>query len=153
MMDDPEHNRLRRTVIAQFTVKRVEAMRPRVQEIVDERLDRMLAGPKPADLVAALALPVPSLVICELLGGPYEDHDFFQDTSKAVLHQESTPEERSAAAGALSAYIGTLLEARFTEPGADMLSGLAERIRAGELTRREATEIGVVMLLAGHETT
>jgi cytochrome P450 len=153
MMDDPEHNRLRRTVIGQFTVKRVEAMRPRVREIVDERLDHMVAGPRPADLVEELALPVPSLVICELLGVPYADHDFFQATSKAILHQEATPEERSAAAGALFAYLDTLIEARFSDPGDDMLSGLASRITSGELTRREATEIGVVMLLAGHETT
>jgi cytochrome P450 len=153
MMDDPEHNRLRRTVIAQFTVKRVEAMRTRVQAIVDERLDRMLAGPKPADLVAELALPVPSLVICELLGVPYADHDFFQETSKAILHQETTAEERLAAGGALFEYLDTLVESRFTDPGDDMLSGLTERISSGELTRHEATEVGVVMLLAGHETT
>jgi len=153
MMDDPEHNRLRRTVIAQFTVKRVEAMRARVQAIVDERLDHMLAGPKPADLVAELAMPVPSLVICELLGVPYADHDFFQETSKAILHQESNAEERLAAGGALFEYLDTLVESRFTNPGDDMLSGLTERISSGELTRHEATEVGVVMLLAGHETT
>ncbi len=147
--DDPEHNRLRRTVIAQFTVKRAEAMRPRVQEIVDEQLDRMLAGPKPADLVEAFALPVPSLVICELLGVPYADHDMFQATSGAILHQETTPEGRAAAAGALYQYIDTLIGARFAEPGDDLLSELTERISAGELTRPEAAEIGVLVLLAG----
>jgi cytochrome P450 len=144
---------LRRTVIAQFTVKRVAAMRPRVQQIVDDLLDRLLAGPKPADLVAALALPVPSLVICELLGVPYADHDFFQEISKAILLQEITPEQRLAAAAALFDYLDTLIEARLVNPADDMLSGLAGRIRSGELTRPEATEIGVVMLLAGHETT
>ena len=153
MMDDPEHNRLRRTVIAQFTVKRVAAMRTRVQQIVDEQLDRMLAGPKPADLVAELALPVPSLVICELLGVPYADHDFFQETSRSILLREITPEERAAATGALFGYLDTLIEARLADPGDDMLSGLAGRITAGELTRDEASEIGGVMLLAGHETT
>jgi cytochrome P450 len=153
LMDDPEHNRLRRTVIAQFTVKRVAAMAPRVQQIVDELLDRMLAGPKPADLMAALALPVPSLVICELLGVPYADHDFFQATSVAVLHQGITPEERMAAGTALFQYLDGLIEARFDKPGDDLLSGLIERVRSGEVTRHEATEIAVVMLLAGHETT
>jgi cytochrome P450 len=153
MMDDPEHNRLRRTVIPPFTVKRVEAMRPRVQQIVDEQLDRMLAGPQPADLVAEFALPVPSLVICELLGVPYADHDLFQENSKAILLQESTPEERMAAAGAMFEYLSTLVEARFTNPRDDMLSGLAARVTSGELTQQEATEIAVLMLLAGHETT
>jgi cytochrome P450 len=153
MMDDPEHNRLRRTVILPFTVKRVETMRPRVQQVVDEQLDRMLAGPKPADLVEHFALPVPSLVICELLGVPYADHDQFQANSKAILHQESTPEQRMAAAGAMFDYLSALLDDRLANPGDDMLSGLTSRIRAGELTRQEATEIGVLMLLAGHETT
>jgi cytochrome P450 len=153
MMDDPEHNRLRRTVISPFTVKRVEAMRPRVQQIVDEQLDRMLAGPKPADLVEQFALPVPSLVICELLGVPYADHDLFQANSMAILNQDSTPEQRMAAAGALFEYLSTLIDARFTDPGDDMLSGLTGRIESGELTQAEATEIGVLMLLAGHETT
>ncbi|HEX6353319.1 cytochrome P450 [Actinophytocola sp.] len=153
MMDDPEHNRLRRTVISPFTVKRVEAMRPRVQQIVDEQLDRMLALPKPVDLVEGFALPVPSLVICELLGVPYDDHDFFQTESRAILHQESTPEQRMAAAGAMFGYLSTLVDARFDDPGDDMLSGLTGRIGAGELTKEEATEIGVLMLLAGHETT
>lgn len=153
LMDDPEHNRLRRTVISPFTVKRVETMRPRVQQIVDEQLDSMLSGPKPTDLMAEFALPVPSLVICELLGVPYADHDFFQTNSKTILLQDATPEQRMAASFAMAQYLNTLLDARFDNPGEDMLSGLTGRIRAGELTQEEATQIGVLMLLAGHETT
>ena len=88
LMDDPEHARLRRMVTAPFAIKRVEAMRPAVQKIVDDLIDDMLAGPKPVDLVEAFALPVPSLVICELLGVPYADHDFFQDNSKTIIKRE-----------------------------------------------------------------
>ncbi|MGO4752207.1 cytochrome P450, partial [Streptomyces sp. 2MCAF27] len=77
-MDDPEHARLRRMLSGAFTVKRIEALRPAVQRMTEEFIGAMLAGPKPADLVRTLALPLPSLVICELLGVPYEDHDFFQ---------------------------------------------------------------------------
>lgn len=153
MMDDPEHNRLRRTVIPPFTVKRVAAMRPRVQEIVDELLGAMLAGPKPADLVAAFALPVPSLVICELLGVPYADHDFFQEHSRTILLQEATPEERNGAAVAMAEYLGALMSDQNAESGEGMMAGLARRVHAGELTAVEATEIAVLMLLAGHETT
>ena len=65
-------------------------MRPGIQQIVDELIDDMLAGPNPADLVAAFALPVPSLVICELLGVPYADHDFFQRNSRTLISR-STP--------------------------------------------------------------
>jgi cytochrome P450 len=74
-MDGPEHARARRTVVGEFTVRRLAPLKPRIQQIVDEHIDAMLAGPRPADLVTALALPVPSLVICELLGAPYRDHE------------------------------------------------------------------------------
>ncbi|MGO4753825.1 cytochrome P450, partial [Streptomyces sp. 2MCAF27] len=82
LMDDPEHARLRRMVTSAFTIKRVEALRPPTQKITDDLIDTMLAGPKPVDLVEALALPVPSLVISNLLGVPYDDHEFFQANSK-----------------------------------------------------------------------
>jgi cytochrome P450 len=153
LMDDPDHNRLRRTVIPQFTIRRVEALRPRVQRIVDERLDAMLDLPRPVDLVEEFALPVPSLVICELLGVPYDDHGFFQEHSRTIVLQESTPEQRLTAATEMGGYLAGLLAKRLAEPGEDLLSGLTDRIRSEELTMHEAAEIGVLMLLAGHETT
>jgi cytochrome P450 len=70
-MDPPEHGPARRAVMGEFTLKRITALRPRIQQIVDERVDALLAGPRPVDLVPALSLPVPSLVTCELLGVPY----------------------------------------------------------------------------------
>ena len=89
MMDPPEHGPARRAVLGEFTVKRLAALRPRIQEIVDEHLDAMLASrTAAADLVTALAQPVPSLVICEQLGVPYEDHEFFQSRSKTLLSRE-----------------------------------------------------------------
>ncbi|HEX6360807.1 cytochrome P450 [Actinophytocola sp.] len=153
LMDDPEHARLRRMVTAPFMIKRIEAMRPGVQKIVDELIDDMLAGPKPVDLVAAFALPVPSLVICQLLGVPYADHDFFQENSKTLINRDATGEERMAAGGRLLGYLDALLGEKIANPGDDLLSGLVERIGKGELTRPEAAQMGVLMLLAGHETT
>jgi cytochrome P450 len=152
-MDDPEHRRLRQMVTAPFMIKRVEAMRPGVQKIVDELIDAMLAGPKPVDLVAAFALPVPSLVICQLLGVPYDDHDFFQENSKALINRDATAQERFGAAGRLFEYLDRLIGEKIEQPGDDLLSGLVERIGTGELTRQEAAQMGVLMLLAGHETT
>src|SRR3569833_113144 len=64
-MDPPEHGPARKAVLGEFTVKRMNALRPRIQEIVDEHIGALLAGPRPADLVQALSLPVPSMVICE----------------------------------------------------------------------------------------
>jgi cytochrome P450 len=152
-MDDPEHARLRRMVTAPFTVKRMEAIRPAVQNIVDESIDDMLAGPKPVDLVEAFALPVPSLVICELLGVPYADHDFFQENSKTIIKRDVTAEQRSTASRRLAAYLGDLVDKKLGDPGDDLLSQVAERVKAGELSRQEAASMGVLLLIAGHETT
>jgi hypothetical protein len=152
-MDDPEHARLRRMVTAPFTIKRVAAMRPAVQKIVDDLIDEMLAGPKPVDLVEAFALPVPSLVICRLLGVPYSDHDLFQDNSKILINRDAAPEDRAAAAGRLFEYLDRLIGEKLDNPGDDLLSSLTERIGNGELSRQEAAQMGVLMLIAGHETT
>jgi cytochrome P450 len=153
LMDDPEHARLRRMVTASFTTKRVAAMRPAVQKIVDDLIDDMLAGPKPVDLVEAFALPMPSLVICELLGVPYSDHDFFQDNSKVIVKRDATAQERTAATGALFGYLDRLVGEKLAHPGDDVLSGLARRVEAGELTREDAAQMGILLLIAGHETT
>ncbi|MEQ0558202.1 cytochrome P450 [Amycolatopsis sp. NEAU-NG30] len=153
LMDDPEHARLRRMVTAPFTIKRVEAMRAGVQQVVDELIDAMLAGPNPVDLVTAFALPVPSLVICRLLGVPYSDHGFFQDNSNVLINRETTPEEKAAASKALFGYLDDLIGEKLARPGDDLLSGLVGRIEAGELTRHDAAQMGVLMLIAGHETT
>src|SRR5438067_1107744 len=153
LMDDPEHARLRRMVTAPFMIKRVEAMRPGVQKIVDELIEGMLAGPKPVDLVEAFALPVPSLVICNLLGVPYADHDFFQANSKTIIKRTATPEQRMKASGNLTEYLDRLVGEKLENPGDDLLSGLTGRVKAGELTRQDAAQIGVLLLIAGHETT
>ncbi|HEY2263648.1 MAG TPA: cytochrome P450, partial [Streptosporangiaceae bacterium] len=135
LMDDPEHARLRRMVTAPFAIKRVEAMRPTVQEIVDGLLDDMLAGPRPADLVEAFALPVPSLVICTLLGVPYADHEFFQANSSKLIRLSVPAEERLAAGQRLREYLDDLVGQKLARPADDLLSGLAEHVRSGELTR------------------
>jgi cytochrome P450 len=153
MKDDPEHTRLRRMATGAFTVKRIEAMRSGTQRIVDERIDAMLTGPKPADLVEAFALPVPSLVISELLGVPYHDHDFFQRHSRVVINRGSTHKQRGEAFHQLATYLDTLVGEKIDAPGEDLLSGLVARISSGELSRQEAVDMGVLMLFAGHETT
>lgn len=151
-MDDPDHARIRRMVTGPFTVRRIEALRPAIQRMTDELIDTMLAGPSPVDLVEALALPLPSLVICEMLGVPYEDHDFFQSHSKVALRRDVTAAEARAAAGALSGYLGEQLDRKLAEPADDLLSAFAARMRDGELSRLEATMLGQLLLGAGHET-
>ncbi|OLF18489.1 cytochrome P450 [Actinophytocola xanthii] len=153
LKDDPEHARLRRMVTGAFSIRRVEAMRPAVRTIVDRFLDELTAGPRPVDLVEAFALPVPSLVICELLGVPYTDHGFFQENSTTIISRSSTALQRFEAMGNLGEYLDEMVGRRLVEPGGDLLSTVAERVRTGELPRQEAVGMAVLMLFAGHETT
>jgi cytochrome P450 len=153
-MDDPDHARLRRMVIAPFSVKRVKALRPAVQRIVDGLIDDMLAGPTPVDLVQAFALPVPSLVICELLGVPYGDHDFFQANSRILVSREEPVESQSRAQENLVGYLERLVDGKLADPGDDVLSQLAaEQVATGKLSRRDVAMMGLLLLVAGHETT
>ncbi|GAB2995989.1 cytochrome P450 [Amycolatopsis acidiphila] len=152
--DDPEHAAGRRLLTADFVIKKIERLRPRIQQIVDQLIDDLLAGPKPADLVGAFALPVPSLVICELLGVPYADRAFFHRTSKTLISRDVTPEQAVAATEELLGYLGDLVEKKAADPGDDVLSRLAvEQLRTGKLTRRELAAMGQLLLVAGHETT
>ncbi|MFF9809332.1 cytochrome P450 [Streptomyces coeruleorubidus] len=150
--DAPEHTRLRRTVNGPFVVKRIERMREPVQKIVDDLIDEMLAGPNPVDLLTAFALPVPSLVIAQLLGVPYEDHDFFQRSSSLVLDGSVPADEARKVSGELAAYLDDLITRKTADPDDDVLSEMAGRVRAGEMTHTEAVHMGVAMLIAGHET-
>jgi cytochrome P450 len=150
--DPPEHTRLRRTVNGPFMIKRVEALRPRIQEVFDQLVDDMLAGPKPADLVQAIGLPVPTLVITQILGAPYEDHEFFQTNSSKAISHESTAEETSAASRALGEYLGALLAQKMADPADDVMSEMGGRVKAGEMTAQEAVIMSSAILIAGHET-
>ncbi|MFD5465357.1 cytochrome P450 [Kitasatospora sp. NPDC127059] len=149
-LDDPEHARQRRMVTGDFLVKRVEALRPEIQRIVDEALDRMTAGRTTADLVTEFALPVPSLVICSLLGVPYEDRDRFQGLSRTLLSQESTLEELRVAQDEVLDYLRDLTARKRAQPEDDVLSRLAVR---DDLTPDDVASTGVLLLIAGHETT
>ncbi|MFF5568681.1 cytochrome P450 [Streptomyces sp. NPDC012623] len=152
--DDPEHNQQRRMFTAYFTVKRVAAMKPRIQQIIDQLLDTMEAAGPPADLVSAFALPMPSLVISELLGVPHRDRALFQRTSRALVTLDSTPEQARTAARELAEYLDELITVKEREPADDLLSGLvAERVHTGELGRAHLVENAILLLGAGHETT
>ncbi|MEV7046520.1 cytochrome P450 [Amycolatopsis sp. NPDC051061] len=153
LMDDPEHNRQRRMVLGQFTVRKMEQLRPFVQKMVDEKIDELLAGPKPVDLVTAFALPIPSLAISGVLGLPYEDHEVFERNSAVLIRQDVPPEERAQASEALMAHLDAVLGDKLVNPGDDLLTDLAERVRNEEIGRKEAVDMSVLVLAGGHETT
>ncbi|WP_405738514.1 cytochrome P450 [Streptomyces sp. NBC_01525] len=149
-MDPPDHTRLRRKLTGAFTVKRMRRLEEHIADVVEQQLDALARLAPPVDLVKEFALPVPSLVICELLGVPYEDRDTFQTNSARFLLKEQTLEEKMAAYGAMTAYLAELVTRKRAEPGDDILSDLA---RHDDLTIEELTGIAFLLLLAGHETT
>ena len=149
-MDDPEHAHLRRMLTGDFIVKRIEALRPRVQEVVDDFLDRMTAGRTTADLVSEFALPVPSLVICLLLGVPYEDHALFQRCSTVLLDSRSTADQTRQANDELLGYLERLAGEKEHSPDQGIISRLVAR---GELSREEVARMSLLLLVAGHGTT
>ncbi|WP_059017795.1 cytochrome P450 [Mycobacterium sp. M26] len=151
--DAEEHTFYRRMLSKPFTFKRVEGLRPAIQKITDDAIDRILAGPKPAELVSALALPVPTEVICEMLGVPYEDHGFFQEHANVGLARYAKPEDGMKGAMSLAKYLSNLVEAKIAEPAEDAVSDLAERVSAGEISVKEASQLASGLLIAGHETT
>lgn len=149
-MDDPEHARLRRMLTSDFMVKKIEAMRPRIQGMVDDFLDRMIAHGSPVDLVSEFALPIPSLVICLLLGVDYGDHAFFQECSGVILSSESSEAEIEAVRVELYTYLRRLAARKRENPDDTIVSRLAAR---GDLTDHEVAAMGILLLVAGHETT
>jgi cytochrome P450 len=151
--DAEEHTRFRRMLSKPFTFKRVEGLRPAIQQITDEHIDAMLAGPQPGDIVTGLALPVPSLVISQLLGVPYEDADMFQHHANIGLARYATGEDTVKGAVNLNKYLAELVESKMENPAEDAVSDLAERVKAGELSVKEAAQLGTGLLIAGHETT
>ncbi len=153
-MDDPEHARFRKMLIGEFTMRHTESLRPMVTEVVDELLDRMAAGPRPVDLVSAFTLPLPSMVICRMLGVPYADHEFFQRISASLLNNRTDPQVALAAGDELTGYLLRLVRAKDSEPGDDLISRLVvRRVRTGEITDAELVGMLNLLLIAGHETT
>ncbi len=149
-MDPPDHTRLRRKLTGAFTVRRMKMLEDHVVEITEQLLDAMAELAPPVDLVREFALPLPSLVICELLGVPYADRDDFQQNSAKFMLKDQTLEEKGAAYGAMTGYLAALVTSKRAEPGEDILSDLA---RDDDLSIEELVGIAFLLLLAGHETT
>jgi cytochrome P450 len=151
-LDPPEHQRLRRMLTAEFTVRRMTQLQPRLIDIVEQHLDAMEDAGPPAELVSAFALPIPSLVICELLGVPYGDRGGFQRRTARQLDFAIPVDERLALQREGREYMRSLVRQSRPAPGDDML-GMLVREHGTELTDDELVGIAGLLLLAGHETT
>jgi cytochrome P450 len=150
--DPPDHTTLRRMLTPEFTVRRIRRLQPRIETLVNDHLDAMERAGKPADLVRDFALPIPSLVICELLGVPYEDRDEFQSLSAVRLNMALPMEERLNAVATSRAYMTGLVARQRENPGDDMI-GMLVREHGDDLDDVELVGLADLLLIAGHETT
>ncbi|TYB66832.1 cytochrome P450 [Nonomuraea sp. PA05] len=152
LFDPPEHTRLRRMLTPEFTARRMRRLEPRVRDIVTGHLAAMRAAGPPADLVSAFALPIPALVICELLGVPRGDRAAFQRCTTTLLDMSLPLEERTAARMEMRAYMAELVARAQADPGDDLLGTLV-REHGGDATTADLVGFGSQLLLGGHETT
>jgi cytochrome P450 len=154
-IDPPEHTRLRKLVASAFTARRVEALRPRVAAIVGGLLDAILARPRPADLVSGFSLPLPVLVICEMLGVPAGDIDLFHGWAETLIGDwQHDSGEMLTAFTELYGYFARLIEIKRARPAEDLMTALiAARDQADRLSEQKLTVLGCTLLVAGHETT
>lgn len=153
-MDPPEHTHHKRMVVRDFTVKRVTELRPMIAARVDELIDAMIARGQPGELVRDLAFPVPTKVICELLGIPYEHQEFFGSRANVCFSSRVTPAEAAQAGKELFDFTDSLLDEKAKAPGDDLLSRLVvEQLEPGHLSRKDVVDLVRFLLIAGHETT
>ncbi|MFC9627362.1 cytochrome P450 [Streptomyces sp. NPDC056930] len=154
--DPPKHTRLRRLVSSTFTPRRVDSLRPRIQDIVDTLLDNC-ATREPVDLLTAFAFPLPIIVICELLGVPPDERPELQRLSITVAQTGFSKESKQAQQKAeedLHAYFADLLSRKRSHPGEDLLSALtAAQDEKGGLTEQELISTAFLLMFAGHKTT
>lgn len=158
--DPPDHTRLRGLVVKAFTARRVEDMRPRIQHVVDETLERIIPQGK-MDLIEDFAFRLPVTIICDMLGIPEEHREAFyngsRDGGRLLEPVPMTPEEikQGNAGNAMAAmYFHQLFELRRKQPGDDLTTQLVQAEEDGQkLTNEELTANIILLFGAGHETT
>ena len=150
MTDPPYHTRLRKMLTPEFTMRRLQRLKPRIVDIVDGQLDAIERAGQPADLVDLFAMPIPSLVICELLGVPYEDREGFQALSTARFDLgDDSPLD---VIGTSLDYLQGLVVKERANPG-DGLLGMLIREHGDHISDRELAGLADGLLTGGHETT
>ncbi|MER5710114.1 cytochrome P450 [Streptomyces sp. NPDC053253] len=149
LMDEPQHGRYRKPLVGKFTARRMRLLTERVEQITAECLDAMEQAGPTADLVTAFAKPIPTIIICELLGVPYEDRDSFQEQIDTFMGGETNDEDLIAAYTATQEYLAQLVAAKRAKPTDDVLSELTD----SDLTDEELKGISLILLAAGFDTT
>jgi cytochrome P450 len=154
-MDPPDHTRLRKLLARAFTTRRVEALRPRAVELTAELLAGLRAAGPGSDLVEHVSVPFPLRIICELLGVPIADRHIFRSASDAIMSMSTmTPQQRLEATDELTAYMAAMVKQRRVTPTDDLIGALICAHDEGDrLSEGELLELGISILVAGHETT
>ena len=154
-LDPPDHTRLRRLLAHAFTVRRVEQLRASAERLAGELLDEIEKAGPPADLVTTYAVPLPGLMVCDLLGVPYAERDHFQDLAAAFMSITAmTDEEKLAKIGELAGYLAGLADQRRVHQEDDLISALVVAQEEGDrLTGEELVQLTVLLLGAGYDST
>ncbi len=154
-LDPPEHTRMRRLVAKAFTVRRVQGLRAHAEVIARQLLDAMVAAGSTADLVEAFAIPLPGLMICEMLGVPYADRDEFRQWVGAFMSTTAlSGEQRQSQVDRLTGYVAELAAQRRRTPTDDLLGALVAATEEGDrLAEDEVIELALQLLAAGYEST
>lgn len=153
-MDNPRHGEIRRMLADDFVSSRVDGLRPTIERIAADALDRLLATEPPTDFHTAFSLPVPSLLLGELLGIPAEDHELFQECTGVLVSRTATQEQFKTADDELYALCVRLVTERELRPVDDMLGRLVTKeVLTGRLSREEAYTLTKLLIVGGHETT
>ncbi|GLY71127.1 cytochrome P450 [Amycolatopsis taiwanensis] len=149
-IDPPEHTRFRKQLAGKFTARRMRLLTEQVAGFTADRLAALEREDRPADLMEVYARPIPALVICELLGVPLADRDYFRSLVNGLLVREGvTPQSMAAAWNSIQEYVRDLIPAKRAEPTDDILSELT----SGDLTDEELAGVGAFLLGAGLHTT
>ncbi|MEU4766508.1 cytochrome P450 [Actinosynnema sp. NPDC023794] len=150
-----EHRRLRLLIAKGFTARRTEALRPQVEQIAADLIDRLAAGPDVVDVRAGFAYPLPIEVICRLMGVPDDARPELRRIVDSLFATTTTPEEAMANQVRLYEILDDVVAAKRAAPGDDLTSGLIAARDEGDagLTEAELVDTLILMIAAGHETT
>lgn len=153
-LDPPEHTGLRRMLAKEFTPARMTALRASIQQTVEQLVADMIDRGPPADFYRDFALPIPSIVISQMLGVPYSEHELFEEWAAKKLAFNAPPEVPLAASVEMRDYMDRLIAKKERDPGDDLVTRLLhDQIQPGHLSREEAVRLCEFLLVAGHETT